>query len=132
MLFDDKLKPLYPSQDRKKAQAELIMKINPPFNNYATWVRTEADVKTFDELQEEFAEGDFTPDWTRDQYNYALKNRKVKVYSSKPLVNGNFVTPSFMEAQAYTGKSNKVYTAWMDVDDIAWLDGGQGQIAKLK
>jgi len=131
MLFDDKLKPLYPSQDRKKAQAELIMKTNPPFNDYSAWIRTDADIKTFDELQEEFDEGDFTEDWTRAQYDYALKNRKVKVYSSKPLVNGNLVTPSLMEAKAYAG-SSKIHTAWMDVDDIAWLDSGQGQIAKLK
>lgn len=48
--------------------------------------------------------------------------------SSKPIINGNFVTPSAMEATAYSG-NGIIYKAKVNVKDVAWIDAGQGQLA---
>ena len=51
------------------------------------------------------------------------------MYSSYPIKNGTFVTPSKMEAMSYAG-SNKVYSKVVSLDDVAWIDPTQGQYAK--
>jgi hypothetical protein len=125
MDFDNKLKPV---KSKKQKQLELILKTNPAFNNVSTWIRELSDVLDFDELD---LSEDFTEDYTVPMMNEAKQKRKIKVYSSNPIKSGNFVTPSYMEAKAYAG-SKKIYEAEVDLDDVAWIDVGQGQYAKVK
>ena len=51
------------------------------------------------------------------------------VYSSHPIKNGTFVTPSKMEAMSYAS-SDKVYSKVVSLYDVAWIDPTQGQYAK--
>ena len=60
----------------------------------------------------------------------AVKNGKVTVYSSYPIGNGVFVTPSRMEAESYSA-NGKVYSKTVNVDDVAWIDPTQGQYAPI-
>ena len=55
---------------------------------------------------------------------------KITVYSSYPIEDGNWVTPSKEEGLSYAG-SGKLYSATMDPRDIAWVDAGQGQVAHI-
>ena len=54
---------------------------------------------------------------------------KIVVYSSHPIKNGTFVTPSKMEATSYAS-SDKVYSKVVSLYDVAWIDPTQGQYAK--
>lgn len=69
-----------------------------------------------------------TPDFTLVDAAKALKKGKVTVYSSYPIENGVFVTPSKMEAESYAG-DGKVYSKEMNLDDVAWIDSNEGQVA---
>ena len=53
---------------------------------------------------------DPTPDFTREDIAKAIQSGKVAVYSSKPIVNGDFVTPSKLEAASYSGDET-IYAA---------------------
>ncbi len=114
----------------KKAQLNIILATNPAEDDLHTWVRTVDDILTFDEL---FRDGlyDVTPDFTVQDIQNVLNTGKVTVYSSKPIKNGNFVTPSKMEAASYSGDET-IYTAEVDVSDVAWIDESQGQLATDK
>jgi len=111
----------------KQKKLQVILDTNPALNDYSTWIREEKDILDFDELD---LSEDFTPDYTVEDMENAKKTGKIKVFSSKPIKNGNFVTPSLMEAQAYAGK-NKIYEAEINVNDVAWIDSGQGQYVKM-
>ncbi|QIX85942.1 hypothetical protein [Campylobacter ureolyticus] len=52
-------------------------------------------------------------------------------YSSNPIVSGNFVTPSKIEAMAYTG-NGKVYEKSVNINEVAWLDNLQGKYIQSK
>lgn len=52
----------------------------------------------------------------------------IKVYSSYPIENGVFVSPSRMEAESYSG-SGEIYEKELPLNSIAWIDAGQGQVA---
>ena len=51
------------------------------------------------------------------------------MYSSYPIKNGTFATPSKMEAMSYAS-SDKVYSKVVSLYDLAWIDPTQGQYAK--
>ena len=68
------------------------------------------------------------PDFTESDIRRVLQTGKLTVYSSKPIINGIFVSPSKMEAAAYSGDET-VYMADVDVSDVAWIDDTQGQLA---
>lgn len=119
-----------PEQERKTKQLEIINKTNPAPNNNLTWIRSEEDIKTFDEVIDDFGvDEDVTPDWTAAMIEKAKRENRVTVYSSYPIKNGGFVTPSKMEAQSYAG-NNKIYSATVNLSDVAWIDEIQGQLAK--
>lgn len=125
---DEKVKPLTKSQ-----QLDIILKTNPADDELGehTWVREESDILTYKEaIEDTFGDeiDDFTPDFTADDIKKALKTGKITVFSSKPILNGNFVTPSAMEAAAYAGDAG-IYMATIDLSDVAWIDEGQGQLA---
>lgn len=119
-------KPLTKSQ-----QLDIILKANPAEDDEHTWIREESDILTYPEaIKDTFGDeiDDITPDFTADDIKKALKTGKITVYSSKPIVNGNFVTPSAMEAASYSG-NQQIYKATLNLADVAWIDEGQGQLA---
>ena len=52
-------------------------------------------------------------------------------YISNPIVSGNFVAPSKMEAMAYAG-NGKVYEKSVNINEVAWIDSLQGQYIQSK
>lgn len=116
-------------EEHKKKQLEVIKANNQAFTDNAVWIRDVGDIKTFAETFDD-EESFVYPDYTRKDAERDLKRGKIKVYSSKDLKNGNFVTPSKMQASEYAG-SGEIHVAIMDINDIAWINGDEGQIAKV-
>ena len=118
----------------KQKQNEIIQKENPMDKSLGehTWINSVDDIKTYQEALEydEYEGQGMTPDYTNEMVQEALRTGKMTVYSSYPIENGIFVTPSKMEAQNYAG-NNKVYSKEVDLTDVAWIDGLQGQYAKV-
>lgn len=119
--------------NHKEKQLEIILNRNPALNEYSTWVRNIDDIKTFEEtlLDDDWEDGeDFAPDYTWDMAQEAVKTGDITVYSSHPIEQGIFVTPSRMEAESYSGNGN-IYEKNVRLSDIAWIDPTQGQYAKI-
>lgn len=120
----------------KQVQLDMILKNNPANDADMpghTWIRSIEDIKSFKEALEYdglSADENVTPDFTAEMVKDALKNGVVTVYSSKPIKNGIFVTPSKMEAQNYAG-DGKVYSKKVPLSDVAWIDAIQGQYAEV-
>lgn len=120
------------TENRKQAQLDIIQQTNPMRDDYHLGIRSVDDIKTYEEivsnpdLDEEFV----YPDWSLADAKQALEAEKITVYSSYPIGEGVFVTPSKMMAQDYAGSGN-VYSAVMDPKDIAWINGDEGQIATI-
>lgn len=121
--------------DLKKRQFKIVTAGNPAPNSYQTWIRSVDDIKTFAEtLQPEnlanegFEPGDdYTDDYTWADAQKALKTGKIRIYSSHPITNGIFVTPSREDAVSYGG--NPPYSRTVKLEDVAWIDHTQGQFA---
>ena len=121
-------------QENKKQQLEIIKNSNPMLDDYHTGIRNIEDIKTFEEtLQDsDWVDYDeFDPDYTREMAEEAIKTGKITVYSSYPIEQGVFVTPSKMEAQDYS-RNGKVYSKVVNLKDVAWIDPTQGQYAKTE
>ena len=121
------------ADQRKAAQFDIIQNSNAAEDDYHTWIRSASEIKTLSETlaDPEWAEYDeYDPDYTRQMAENAVKNGKVTVYSSYPIGNGVFVTPSRMEAESYSA-NGKVYSKTVNVDDVAWIDPTQGQYAPI-
>ena len=115
----------------KAEQLEVILRENPANDDMHTWIRSEDDIYTYAEaVRRTFGDeiDDFTPDFTADDIRRALETGEMTVYSSKPIVNGDWVTPSAMEGASYSG-DGYMYTATINIKDVAWVDEGQGQLA---
>ena len=117
-------------QRDKQRQLDVINRTNPAPNSYNTWVRSVEDIKTLVEaVREPEWDGDvYNEDWTRAQALAAIEKDSVTLYSSQPIKNGVFVTPSRMEAESYSG-DGRVYTKTVSPDKVAWIDPTQGQYA---
>ena len=115
--------------DRKAAQLAVIEQGNP-FNaalGAHTWIRGAEDILTYREAIDSFGGvDDVTPDFRAGDVQRALDSGYMTVYSSYPITQGTFVTPSYMEAQNYAGDGH-VYRKRVPLDDVAWLDEVQGQ-----
>ena len=125
------------SNNHKQKQLDIILKNNPVYDDYHTWIRNIDDVKTFEEtLQDsdykEYYEAgeDFDETYTANMAKKALETGKITVYSSYPIEQGIFVSPSRMEAESYSG-NGKVYSKEVNLTDVAWIDPTQGQYAKV-
>ena len=68
------------------------------------------------------------PDVTDDVINKALQSGKVTVYSSYPITEGVFVSPSKMQAKDYAG-GGKVYSKQVSINDVAWINTDEGMFA---
>lgn len=117
-----------PIDAHKQEQLDVILKTNPALRDDVVWIRDLDDIKTFDEVWAE--EPDIDPDFTDEMAQEAMRTGKIKVYSSYDIKNGTFVTPSYMEALAYAGTPDNVKSAVVNLDDVAWIDSTQGQLAK--
>ena len=115
----------------KGKQLEIIQKTNPMLDDYHTGIRSVEDIKTFDEVlndEESFAWGDFT----KEDAERALKSGKITIYSSYPIKQGTFVSTSKIQAEEYAGgKGNKVYSKTIPLEDVAWINGDEGQYASI-
>lgn len=116
----------------KREQLEIINETNPAPNAYSTWIRSVDDIKTLPETLEDTSWDyeEFTPDLTRTDIKSAIRSGEITVYSSYPIENGVFVSPSKMEAESYSG-NGKVYQKTVNIGDVAWIDPTQGQFAKI-
>ena len=68
---------------------------------------------------------------TQEQAIKDLEKGTVTVYSSKPIVNGNFVSTSRNQAQDYAG-GGEIYSKEVPIQDVAWINGDEGQYAKIE
>lgn len=124
-------------KERKSAQLAIIQKYNPKdknINAQATWVESEKDIKTWDETMDDewgySAGDDVTEDFTWKDALEAQKSGYITVYSSKPIQQGTFVTPSKMIAVSYGNKNP--YSKKIPVDKVAWIDRSEGQFADVE
>lgn len=115
----------------KEWQFDVIQRTNPaPDANY-TWIRSVSDVLSFAEALQDpdwigWENGNFDPDYSGSDARRALETGRITIYSSYPIRQGVFVTPSKMEALSYSGNG------WVDqktvfLTDVAWIDPTQGQ-----
>jgi sulfur relay (sulfurtransferase) DsrC/TusE family protein len=116
----------------KAKQLKIVTEANPMTDDYHTGIRSEKDILTDGEA---FAEGiksgdGAAPDFKSSDMEKALSTGKVTVYSSNPIENGVFVSPSRMEAKNYAG-DGRVYSKEVNTSDVAWIDDIQGQYAKV-
>lgn len=118
----------------KQKQLDIINNTNPSPDNYHTWIRSTDDIKTFEEAF--FEDGEYSgmdPDFTEEMARHSLNKGKITIYSSYPIENGVFVSPSKMEASQYSGgDESKLYSKEVNINDVAWIDGAEGQYAKVE
>lgn len=124
----------------KQAQLDIINKYNPMLDDYHTGIRSIGDIKTWaeavsvasnDAKNGGWEELSSYPDVTNEAIRKAQETGKIIVYSSHPIENGNFVTPSRMQAQDYAGEG-RIYSKEVSVSDVAWINVDEGQFAKIR
>ena len=126
------LEPAAPTPTLKQQQLKIIEATNPAPNENLAWVRSTDDIRTAEEaFAEPFEFGEnITPDFTLTDAQKALDDGEITVYSSFPIENGVFVTPSKMEAESYAGGKD-IYSKKVPLADVAWIDAIQGQFASV-
>ena len=126
--------------NRKEMQLSVILASNPMLDDYHTGIRSVEDIKTWSEAVEiarkDAKEGGWEelssyPDVDNTTILNALKTGRITVYSSNPIENGNFVTPSRMQAKDYAGEG-RIYSKEVPVSDVAWINTDEGQLARIK
>lgn len=116
----------------KERQLEIIKNSNPAPNDQNVWVRKVEDIKSPKEafMSANLDENYVYPDFTQKMGEEAFKSGKIKIYSSYPIKDGVFVTPSEMQAREYAG-GKKPYSKEIDINDVAWIHSDEGQYAKV-
>ena len=124
--------------DVKQQQLDIINASNPMTDDYHTGIRSVDDIKTWDEAvaqaRQEAEQGGWTElaayqDITNEMVNEAQESGRITVYSSYPIENGVFVTPSRMQAKDYAGEG-EVYSKNIPVTNVAWINTDEGQYAE--
>ena len=119
----------------KQNQLEIIQKNNSMTDDYHVGIRNVNDIKTWEEVLQldDDIEGQFAwGDYTRDDAEQALKEGKIKIYSGDPIKQGSFVSTSYIQAEEYAGgRGNKVYEKIVPLNEVAWINGDEGQYAKV-
>ena len=112
-------------------------------DDYHTGIRAVSDIHTFQELyDEEILNGSTYDEFDLVVYNEPkslymldieeiLKKGTITVYSSYPIKQGVFVTPSKVEARSYSG-GKPIHSRRVRLTDVAWIDFNEGQYAKVK
>lgn len=115
--------------ENKQKQLNIIQENNKMQDDYHTGIRNIEDIKNFEEAihdNESFVYGDYSfEDAQKD-----LERGKVTVYSSKPITQGGFVSTSKNMAQDYAG-NGKIYSKEVSINDVAWINGDEGQYANI-
>ncbi len=124
------------SQDLKKKQFEIIKNTNPMWDDYHVGIRSAEDIRTWDDVLklDDESEGQFVwGDFSREDALRALEENSITVYSSYPIKNGTFVSTSYIQAREYAGgrSDSKVYSKTVTLNDVAWINGDEGQYAAL-
>ena len=117
----------------KQKQLDIIKNNNTVNDDYHTWIRNVEDIKTLEETINDSDWSDYdeyNPDLSRQDIENAIDSGKITVYSSYPIKQGIFVSPSKMEAESYSS-NGKVYSKEVNINDVAWIDPTQGQYAKV-
>lgn len=117
----------------KQKQLNIIKENNPVNDDYHTWIRNVEDIKTLEETindSDYIGYDNYNPDLSRQDIENAIDSGKITVYSSYPIKQGVFVSPSKMEAESYSS-NGKVYSKEVNINDVAWIDPTQGQYAKV-
>lgn len=115
----------------KNAQFEIIQLTNPMFNDTSVGIRSPKDIHTFAEVVDD-ADSFHWGDFTREDAQNALKRGKIRVFSSYPIKNGVFVSTSYQQALDYAGGNpNGVHSRVVALDSVAWINGDEGQYAKV-
>lgn len=119
----------------KEKQLEIVLENNSAQNEYSTWIRDVDDIMTYEEALNsddyiDYKGEDFDPTYPYSIAENALETGEIMVYSSYPIKQGIWVSPSFLEAQSYSG-TGKVYSEKVKLTDVAWVDPTQGQYAKV-
>lgn len=120
-------------EQHKQKQLDIIKNNNPDNDDYHTWIRNVEDIKTLEETinDSDWIDYDeYNPDLSREDIENAIDRGKIMVYSSYPIKQGIFVSPSKMEAESYSS-NGKVYSKEVNINDVAWIDPTQGQYAKV-
>lgn len=113
----------------KRKQLELLLSVNPMIDDYHVGIRSVGDIVDVDKaFGTDFEE--LYPDFTKDMAQEAQKTGKIKVYSSKPIKVGGFVSPSRMCAKDYAG-NGKIYSKDVAIEDVAWIDSSEGEYAPV-
>lgn len=125
------------TDERKAQQLTIIMENNPMWDDYHVGIRSVEDIRTWEEVLklDDEREGQFVwGDFSREDAEIALKNNSVTVYSSHPISNGTFVSTSYTQAWEYAGgnKNSKVYSKEVPLEDVAWINGDEGQYARIE
>ena len=112
-------------QNMKEKQFAILQKANPMTDDYHVGIRKAEDIKTWAEAMEDeesFVWGDFS----REDAQRALEKGSIKVYSSRPIEQGSFISTSYNQARDYAG-GGKVYEKTIKLEDAAWINGDEGQ-----
>ena len=111
----------------KQAQFDLLQKTNPMLDDYHTGIRKPEEIKTLQEvIKHHDPDEDFVyPDFELKDAQKAMDNGKITIYSSYPIKEGVFVSPSKMMVQDYAG-GREVYSKEVDLKDIGWINGDEG------
>lgn len=107
-------------------QLDTILNTNPMLDDYHVGIRTLNDILAFNEIDFKDENNFVYPDFTLENARQVLKDGEVVVYSSKPIEQGTFVSPSKMQAQDYAG-SGQVYSKTIPLEHVAWISGDEGQ-----
>ena len=120
----------------KVEQYKIIQEHNPANDDYHTWIRKPSDIKTWSEVISEYkkdGDGFSWGDFSYADAQKALKAGKVRVYSSYKIDQGIFVSTSKVQAEQYAGGTgHKVHSMMVALEDVAWINGDEGQYAKRK
>ncbi len=113
-------------------QFNIIQSSNPMHDDVHTGIRSANEIMTFQEVIEDWGYGDdITPDFTWPMVEDALESGKITVYSSYPIEQGVFVSPSLRIARDYAG-SGHIYERTVLLADVAWIDATEGQYASVE
>lgn len=116
----------------KHMQLEIIERYNPMRDDVHTGIRSIEDIKSFEEIVNEARSegGTAYPDIGLDMLEEAARTGRITVYSSYPIKQGVFVSPSRMNAADYAG-DGPIYSKEVSVNDVAWITSDEGQYAKV-
>lgn len=112
--------------NEKIKQFQVLARTNIITDSYHTGIRTVDDIKTFEESVSEFDEFGAYSDYSESDARAALDKGEITVYSSYPIKEGTFVSPSKEMAAMYSS-NGRVYSKKIPLSDVAWISAEEGQ-----